>query len=115
MIVRKGVKALVSILALRAYQLAIGIGTTPAWTTNETLENEKARADATVSITSINFEGDTLKLEAMFTMTERLSITEYGVFDKGTGMMIARYVANPIEVPVGTNLKVIYYITGKIG
>ena len=115
MIVRKGVKALVSVMATRTYQLAIGIGTTPEWATNEALENEKARADASVSITSVNFEGDTLRLEYTFILPERLTITEYGVFDKATGLLIARHVASPLEVPVGYGLKVVYHITGKTG
>jgi hypothetical protein len=110
MIVNNAIKLLIQKLSTLSYQIAIGTGTTPPWVDNLTLEKEYARADATVEIETTKITGDTLKLSATFTLSEAVSISEFGVFEKETGIMICRQVIAPVELPVSTPLNVIFHI-----
>lgn len=107
------IKFLVQQLSTLSYQIAVGTGRNPAWREDKTLQNEVARADATVTIETTEIEGDTLSFEATFTFEERIEITEFGVFEKTTGTMMCRIVTNPVEIEASQQLICKIHIRGR--
>ncbi|MBA7541999.1 hypothetical protein ES705_34315 [subsurface metagenome] len=91
-----------------AWEIAIGIGTTPAWADNLTLENEYARADATVALETGSVPYDTIVFDHIFEFTEIVEISEFGVFRKDTGNMLCRWVVSPVTAMPSFLMSVLY-------
>lgn len=106
----RGVATVASSMNGEAWELAIGEGTTPPWSDNETLEDEYTREDATTSITTTTLANDTVKFEYIFEFSEIKTISEYGLFLKSTGKMMCRWVEAPITTEVGQRLRVALWI-----
>jgi len=100
LIVNKALQEIVLILQAKTWRVAVGTGTTPAWITNETLENEVSRLDATVSLASTYIPDDTLVFEATFTFGALTAISEIGIFCVDTpSFMLTRLTFSPLEIP----------------
>lgn len=98
----KSLQGIALILKDLTWEVAIGTGQTPAWVDNETLESEVDRADATVSLASLNIPDDTLIFDASFTLAAKATIAEIGVFKSGSDpFMLCRMLMTPIEFPAG--------------
>ncbi|PUA31026.1 MAG: hypothetical protein B9J98_08180 [Candidatus Terraquivivens tikiterensis] len=97
--------------------LAIGTGTTTEAVTDTALQSEIARKAATVTQETTSIEGDTAKLEAIFSSADGLigthNVSELGVFNAPSGgYMIARKVvaAVPVNWDAGETLAARYFI-----
>jgi len=113
MIVNVGIKRVAEVLQNESWELAIGTGTTFPWTDNLTLQNEYARADATVTLTSTTIDSDTLNFHIELVFTEEKIISEFGIFHKTTGKMLARAIQIPVTVPVSNTFYVDYIVQIK--
>jgi len=91
--------------------VALGTGTTPPSETDTALENEVARASASVSRETTTIENDTAVWDATLQIPIACNISEAGIFDsESNGVMLARQTFDPKPVEAGDVVRVIWKI-----
>jgi hypothetical protein len=92
--------------------IAVGTGTNPPSVNDTGLQNEVARASATVGRTTTNVTNDTATWSATFNFTSSYAITEAGIFNASSGgTMLARQTFSAVNVVSGDSLTINWKVT----
>ena len=87
--------------------IAFGTGTTVEANTDTTLETEIDRVQATIELDTTNVSNDTVKLTATHTASGTEGITEYGIFNAGSGgTMLSRKVKDVVNLSAGESITI---------
>lgn len=97
--------------------IALGTGTTAANVADTTLETEKYRTAATVTLISVLYPEDTLLFRASTTADATWTISEVGILNAASGgdLLCRTLPAKTKNVVANSKIITLYYVTIKYG